>query len=144
MLGNFSPGWLGSLRFYIESICWTPWISQFQRTGLPSIFMRAQPCIQINSHLLCDVVSCLLFSISFEFYTSNLAFSTIFQLGLVFRRWTFPNQMKFDFGLTCKQSFMSCLCIPLVKLDIKLDLIIKLCFLWFFSNLCYWYIIIQI
>ena len=30
--------------FSYRSICWAPWISQFQSTGLPSMFLRAQPC----------------------------------------------------------------------------------------------------
>ena len=31
------------LRFFIQIICWAPWILQFQDTGLPSILLRAQP-----------------------------------------------------------------------------------------------------
>ena len=27
----------------MKSICWAPWISQFQSSGLPSIFLKAQP-----------------------------------------------------------------------------------------------------
>ena len=33
-----------SLLFFIQIICWAHWISQVQSTGLPSIFLRAQPC----------------------------------------------------------------------------------------------------
>ena len=28
--------------FFTESICWAPWISQIQSTGLSSIFVRVQ------------------------------------------------------------------------------------------------------
>ena len=34
---------LANLRFFIQIIRWAPWILQFQSTGLPSIFLRAQP-----------------------------------------------------------------------------------------------------
>ena len=42
---TFALGRLGNLRFFIQIICWAPWILQFQSTGLPSIFLRAQPCL---------------------------------------------------------------------------------------------------
>ena len=32
------------LVFFIEIVCWVPWISQAQGTGFPSIFLRVQPC----------------------------------------------------------------------------------------------------
>ena len=41
----FAPGQLENLRFFIQIICWAPLILQFQSIGLPSIFLRAQPCI---------------------------------------------------------------------------------------------------
>ena len=41
----FAPGQPGNLSFFIKSICWAPWISQFQSTELPSIFHKAQPCV---------------------------------------------------------------------------------------------------
>ena len=41
---TFALGWLENLRFFIQIICWAPWILQVQSTGLPSIFLRAQPC----------------------------------------------------------------------------------------------------
>ena len=42
----FALGQLGGFFFFhiLRSICWAPWISQFQSTVLPSIFLRAQPC----------------------------------------------------------------------------------------------------
>ena len=40
---TFAPGWLENLRFFIQIICWAPWILQVQSTGHPSIFLRAQP-----------------------------------------------------------------------------------------------------
>ena len=40
---TFVPGRLENLSFFIEIICWAPWISLVQSTGLPSIFLRAQP-----------------------------------------------------------------------------------------------------
>ena len=36
--------WATRRIFFIRSICWAPWISQFESTGLPSMFLRAQPC----------------------------------------------------------------------------------------------------
>ena len=41
---TFALGRLENLRFFIQIIWWAPWILQFQSTGLPSIFLRAQPC----------------------------------------------------------------------------------------------------
>ena len=40
---TFALGRLENLTFFIQIICWAPWISQFQSSGLPSIFLRAQP-----------------------------------------------------------------------------------------------------
>ena len=40
----FALGQLENLRFFIQIICWAPCILQVQSTGLPSIFLRAQPC----------------------------------------------------------------------------------------------------
>ena len=40
---TFALGGLENLTFFIQIICWAPWISQFQSSGLPSIFLRAQP-----------------------------------------------------------------------------------------------------
>ena len=40
---TFAYGRLDYLRFFMQIICWAPYISQFQSTGLPSIFLRAQP-----------------------------------------------------------------------------------------------------
>ena len=34
------------VSFFIEIIFWAPWISQVQSTGLPLIFVRAQPCVK--------------------------------------------------------------------------------------------------
>ena len=44
---TFAPAQLENLRFFIQIICWAPQILQFQSTGLPSIFLRAQPCIYV-------------------------------------------------------------------------------------------------
>ena len=41
---TFAPGRVENLRFFIQIICWAPWILQVQSTGRPSIFLRAQPC----------------------------------------------------------------------------------------------------
>ena len=41
---TFALGRLENHRFFIQIICWAPQILQIQRTGLPSIFLRAQPC----------------------------------------------------------------------------------------------------
>ena len=38
-------GWqLENLSFFIAIIGWAPWISLVRSMGLPSIFLRAQPC----------------------------------------------------------------------------------------------------
>ena len=37
-------GQLENVSFFIQILCWAPWISQLQSTGPPSIFLRAQPC----------------------------------------------------------------------------------------------------
>ena len=39
------PAQLENLRFFIQIICWAPQILHFQSTGLPSIFLRTEPCI---------------------------------------------------------------------------------------------------
>ena len=36
---------------YRNRNCWAPWISQDQSTDLPSIFLRAQPCLQSKKSL---------------------------------------------------------------------------------------------
>ena len=41
---TFVLGGLKNLSFFIEIMWWEHWISQVQSTGLPSIFLRAQPC----------------------------------------------------------------------------------------------------
>ena len=43
---TFVLGRLENLSFFLEIICWAPWISQVQSTGLPSIFVRAQPWVK--------------------------------------------------------------------------------------------------
>ena len=40
---TFVLGRLENLCFFIEIIFWSHWFSQVQSTGLPSIFLRAQP-----------------------------------------------------------------------------------------------------
>ena len=45
---TFAPWRLENLSFFIQIICWAPWILQVQSTGLPSIFLRAQPCIRYS------------------------------------------------------------------------------------------------
>ena len=45
---TFAPWRLENLRFFIQIICWAPWILQVQSTGLPSIFLRTQPCIRYS------------------------------------------------------------------------------------------------
>ena len=34
---------IGKSLFFIDIICWVPWISQVQSTGLPSVFLRGDP-----------------------------------------------------------------------------------------------------
>ena len=41
---TFALGRLENLRFFIQIICCTAQILQVQSTGLPSIFLKAQPC----------------------------------------------------------------------------------------------------
>ena len=49
---TFALGRLENLRFFIKITCWAPWILQVQSTGVPSIFLRAQPCTQIIISIL--------------------------------------------------------------------------------------------
>ena len=81
---TFALGRLENLRFFIQIICWAPWILQFQRTGLPSIFLRAQPwcCFELAAiscfwsevirltHLIGCVIGKIIISISIPFYFS--------------------------------------------------------------------------
>ena len=46
---TFAYGRLRNFSFSIKSICWAPWISQFQNSGLPSIFLRAQSWSPLTS-----------------------------------------------------------------------------------------------
>ena len=46
---TFVLGRLENFSFFIQIICWAHWISQVQSTGLPSIFLRAQPWKSPNS-----------------------------------------------------------------------------------------------
>ena len=45
---TFALGRLENLRFFIQIISWAPWILQIHSTELPSIFLRAQPCIRYS------------------------------------------------------------------------------------------------
>ena len=54
---------LENLCFSIEIICWAHWISQVQSTGLPSIFLRAQPWICVVS----------LYTLSHTVHRANIA-----------------------------------------------------------------------
>ena len=49
---TFALGRLENLRFSIQIICWAPQILQFQSTGLPLIFLRAQPWISHQTEIL--------------------------------------------------------------------------------------------
>ena len=48
---TFARGWPGNLSVFIQIICWAPSIVQVQSTGLPSIFLRAQPNAYFNLRL---------------------------------------------------------------------------------------------
>ena len=48
---NFCPWLLENPSLFIDILCWAPWISQVQSTGLPLIFLRAQPW-GYNNYLL--------------------------------------------------------------------------------------------
>ena len=64
---TFALGRLGNLSSFIQIICGAPQILQFQSTGLPSIFLRAQPwcdftklksnCIQSHNPGISNTVS---------------------------------------------------------------------------------------
>ena len=43
---SFILGQPGNLCFFVEIICSAPWISQVQSTRLPSIFPKAEPCLE--------------------------------------------------------------------------------------------------
>ena len=40
---TFALRWLENLKFFIQIICWAPKVSEVKSTGLPLIFLRAQP-----------------------------------------------------------------------------------------------------
>ena len=44
---TFALGLIENLTIFVQIKCWVPWISQVQSTGLPSIFLRTQPCVII-------------------------------------------------------------------------------------------------
>lgn len=39
--------WEARKHLFIKNMCWAPWISQVEKIGLPSIFIKAQPCYGI-------------------------------------------------------------------------------------------------
>ena len=49
---TFALGQIENLRFFIQIICWAPWILLVQSTGLPSIFLRAQHWTNIERELI--------------------------------------------------------------------------------------------
>ena len=51
---TFVLGRLENLSFFIEIICWASWISHVQSTGLPSIFVRAQPRVKATQSVKQD------------------------------------------------------------------------------------------
>ena len=50
---TFALGRLENLRFFIQIICRAPWILQVPSTGLPSIFLRAQPWAAFDFSITC-------------------------------------------------------------------------------------------
>ena len=46
---TFDLGRQENLRFFIQIICWAPWILQIHSTRLPTIFLRAQPCSLVRT-----------------------------------------------------------------------------------------------
>ena len=44
---TFAPGRLENLRFFIQIICWVPWILQVQSLGRPPVFLKAQPWLHV-------------------------------------------------------------------------------------------------
>ena len=42
-------GQLENLTFFVQILCWTPWILQAQSTGLPSVFLRVQPWFSMEN-----------------------------------------------------------------------------------------------
>ena len=45
---NFCSRATRKSQIFIQIISWAPWILQVQSTGLPSIFLRTQPCIRYS------------------------------------------------------------------------------------------------
>ena len=78
---TFVLGRLENFSFFIEIICWAPWISQVQSTGLPSILVRAQPCIWN----IIDTSTIL----STQGWINSIATSHS-KMGSVFKVWTKP------------------------------------------------------
>ena len=52
---TFALGQLENLAFFTQIICWASRISQAQSTGLPSVFLRAQPCNTASLELVVRV-----------------------------------------------------------------------------------------
>ena len=56
-----------SYFFFIQIICWAPWISQVQSTGLPSNSLRAHPCrcyMYFILHVVLNLYRCNMKSLS--------------------------------------------------------------------------------
>ena len=54
LAANFCSLLTGKSQLVIAIICWAPWTSLVQSTGLCSVFLRVQPCI-----VLCDITKTL-------------------------------------------------------------------------------------
>jgi len=52
---TFALGRLENLTFFTQTIYWVSWILQFQSSGLPSIFLRAQPWERLVSYKARDM-----------------------------------------------------------------------------------------
>ena len=65
------PSWVTkkSWFFFVQIICWAPpEILQFQSTGLPLIFLRAQPCLHIMTSSITDFIKNLVILFKVLFY----------------------------------------------------------------------------
>ena len=106
---TFVLGRLENFSFFIEIICWAPWISQVQSTGLPSILVRAQPCIWN----IIDTSTIL----STQGWINSIATSHS-KMGSVLKVWTKPRRKRRQRGWNWHTFQPTCLPPTMVRMII--------------------------
>ena len=67
--------------FFIQIICWAPWISKVQSTGLPSIFLSEQSCMGISA-FTCVLIACNMADLQAKYTTCTNTRHAIHYLSL--------------------------------------------------------------